>query len=170
MKLASILLSGVLVVSIAGCMPFRSNPNKQKRQRIEGQAGRILPAVSMNIDANYDPRLDDVIAGYKLLTVVVKNMSLRNVVMDAKKDRWVIVGEKGHRYRAVNTLRYSDPVQWRELPEKMQTLIDYPEIIPINYGVTFDLLLPKKAKLDYFKEIRYYNAAWGQDFVLEKEY
>ncbi len=52
----------------------------------------------------------------------------------------------------------------------MRNLIDYPEIIPINYSVTFDLLMPAKAKLDYFKEIRYYNAALNQEFVLEKEY
>ena len=170
MKILKQTIAICLVLSTIGCMPFRSNPNSKQKQKIEGQAGRIIPAVSLSIDGNYESRLDNVITGYKLLSVIVKNMSLRNVEMDAKRDRWTIVGEKGRRYKAINTLRYRDPVQWRELPEKMQMLIDYPEIIPINYGVTFDLLLPKNAKLDYFKEIRYYNAAWGQEFVLEKEY
>jgi hypothetical protein len=170
MKLLRLLL--VLAVSAAaaaGCFPSRSAKPK-KPPKVESVAGRVIPSYSLSIDANYDPRLDNLIAGYKLLPVIIKNMSLRNVIMDAKRDKWTVVGEKGQRYAAVNTLRTKDPVLWREIPEKMRALIDYPEIVPINYSVTFDLLVPKKAKLDYFREIRYYNATWRQEFVLEKDY
>lgn len=169
MKHIVLLLALVLSVSAAACFPMRSAKPK-KPAKVEGVAGRVIPTFSLSIDANYDPRLDGLISGYKLLPVIVKNMSLRNVLMDVRKDKWTIVSEKGQKYVAINSLRIKDPVLWREIPEKMRTLIDYPEIVPINYSVTFDLLLPDKVKIDYFREIRYYNAAWRQEFILEKEY
>ncbi len=163
-------LGGIaLLVVLSGCFIPRSSGVK-KNTKVEGEAGRTLPSHAISIDASYDPRLDNLIAGYKLVSVFIKNMSLRNIPMDDKQDRWVIVGERGARYNAVNSLRHKDPPLWREIPERMQNLIDYPEIVPINYSVTFDLLLPKNAKLDYFKEIRFYNAGWKQEFILEKEY
>lgn len=153
---------------LVGCVTV--NPGKRQTGRIEGQAGRTLPVYSFSVDVDYDQRLDNLVSGYKLLPVVVRNLSLSAIVMDARKDRWVVVGEKGKRYRAVNSLRLKDPVAWRELPGKMRSMIDYPEVVPINYSVTFDLLLPARAQLEYFREIRYYNAAWRQQFVIEKEY
>jgi len=161
----------VLTVLSMGCFPGRNVPTAKKRQtKIEGQAGRMITGMSVTVDADYDPRLDNLIAGFKLLPVVLKNMSLRNIPMDDKLDRWVIVGEKGQKYKAVNSLRHHDARLWREVPEKMQNLIDYPEVVPINYSVTFDLLIPAKANLEYFKEIHYFNAAWGQELILEKDY
>lgn len=160
----------IAVVSCAACIPMRGTRVKKKNDKIESVAGRIIPSYALSIDANYDPRLDNLIAGYKLLPVIIKNMSLRILVMDAKEDKWVIVGEKGQKYTAINSLRNKDRVLWREMPEKMRYMIDYPEIVPVNYSSTFDLIIPEKAKLDYFREIRYYNAALRQEFVLEKDY
>lgn len=164
------VLAALIVLASAACMPFHIGSKQKKNAKIETVAGRIIPSYSMSIDANYDPRLDNLIAGYKLVPIIVRNMSLRNLVMDVKLDRWVIIGEKGQKYPAINSLRNKDRVLWREMPEKMRSLIDYPEIVPINYSSTFDLLVPEKAKLEYFREIRYYNASLQQEFVLEKDY
>jgi hypothetical protein len=168
-KYVLILLCAALSLAAVSCVPSRSSQPK-KSAKVEGYAGRMIPSHSLSIDANYDPRLDHLVAGHKLLSVLIKNMALRNVYMDLKQDRWVIVGENGHKYAAVNSLKLKDHVLWREIPEKMRSLIDYPEIIPINYSVTFDLMFPSSANLDYFREIRYYNAATRQEFILEKEY
>lgn len=92
------------------------------------------------------------------------------IPMDAKKDRWVVIGEKGKRYAAINTLRLKDPVAWRDVPERLRDLIDYPEVLPINYSVTFDILFTKSADLKYFKEIHFYSAALKQEFIVYKEY
>jgi hypothetical protein len=166
-KLRPLLI--LILAAAVSCVPVHMS-HKKKPEKIETVAGRIIPSYSISIDANYDPRLDRLIAGYKLLPVIVKNMSLRNIIMDAKEDRWIIIGEKGQKYQAINSLKNKDHVLWREMPEKMRALIDYPEIVPINYSSTFDLILPEKAKLDYFREIRYYNAVWRQEFILEKDY
>ena len=157
--LASLFLSACVTVA----------PRKYAK-KIVGQTGRNLPHYGVSVDANYDPRLDDLISPYKLLTIVMRNTSLRAVPMDVKKDRWVVVGEKGKKYPVINSLRVKDPVAWRQLPDRLRTLMDYPEVIPINYSVTFDLILPARSRLEYFSEIRYYNAAWRQAFVIEKGY
>lgn len=166
----TVLLLVVFAVAFSACVPFKGKAKPKKNEKIQAVAGRIIPTYSISIDANYDPRLDNLIAGYKLLPVIIRNMSLRNVIMDAKTDKWVVIGEKGQKYPAVNSLRLKDRVLWREMPENMRSLIDYPEIVPVNYSSTFDLFLPENAKLDWFREIRYYNAALQQEFILEKDY
>lgn len=158
----------VFVFSIlAGCVTASA---KKQPRTIEGKSGRAIPLYSLSISADYDPRLDSVMEGYKLLPVMIRNLSLRPISMSAESDRWVVVGEKGKKYRAVNSLRLENPVVWREMPDKLRTMIDYPEVVPINYSVTFDLLLPREAVLDYFREIRYLNAASGKEFRIKKEY
>ena len=159
----------MMVLMAVGCVTV--NPNQQKKSKtIEGKAGRTIQPYSISIDADYNSKLDGLIAGYKLLPVSVRNMSLRPFSMDVKEDRWVIVGEKGKKYTAINSLSLKDPVQWRETRDDLRSAIDYPEMIPINYNVNFDLLLPPNADLRYFREIRYYNADMRQEFVIEKEY
>ena len=167
--LAVLLLTAV--VSLSACVPFKSGKRQPKKnEKIQSVAGRIIPSYSMSIDANYDPRLNNLIDGYKLLPVIIKNMSLRNLIMDVKLDKWVVIGDKGQKYLAINSLRFKDRELWRSMPENMRALIEYPEIVPVNYSVTFDLFLPTKANLDWFREIRYFNAALQQEFILEKDY
>ncbi|QQR80039.1 MAG: hypothetical protein IPJ69_11965 [Deltaproteobacteria bacterium] len=161
------LLLVVLALQIS-CVAV--NPKAAPPKKIHGKAGRPLPYFSLTIDSNYEPQLDHVVKGYKLLPVVMKNFALKAVPMDLKNDRWVVVGEKGQTYKALNSLKLKDPVAWRKLPEDVKNLIDYPEILPIEYSVTFDILLPSNAKLDYFRELRFYSSALGREFVIEKEY
>lgn len=158
----------IVSVSVLGCVS--SQPRAMHPKKVEGKAGRIMSSHGIAVDAEYDARLDSIIPGYKLLPVTVRNLSLYPVSMDDKLDRWIIVGEKGQHIQAINTLRNANPIQWRELPQRIRRIIDYPEIIPINYTVTFDLLLPEKSNVEYFKQIHYYNATWGQQFIIEKEY
>src|SRR3989338_4688448 len=107
------LVVGLLIASLGGCVTVRSGPKAKKSSRIEGFAGRTIPEAGISIDADYDPRLDDLIYGYKLLPVTIRNVSLRTIPMDVRKDLWIVVGEKGQRYRAINSLRLKDPVLWR---------------------------------------------------------
>ncbi len=170
MKIKILLVVSLMVVLAGACVTVRSGPKTKKISRFEGFAGRTIPEAGLSIDASYDPRLDDLIYGYKLLPVTIRNVSLRAIPMDVRKDLWVVVGEKGQRYRAINSLKLKDPILWREVPDRMRSMIDYPEALPINYNVTFDLLLPKKAQLEYFRQIRYRSAVMGQEFVIDKEY
>ena len=161
----SIFFSALL---LASCVTVGTKP--PKKTQIKAEAGRTIPFYGLSIDANEDPRLDDIFENYKLLPILIKNASLTPTEMDVVKDRWEIVGDNGKVYKALNTIRLQEPVLWRETSKKIKNIIDYPEIIPINYSVTFDLFLPKKADLKYFRAIRYFNAATRKEFVLEKRY
>lgn len=156
------------VLFAIGCVS--SKPSTPGGKRIAGKAGRTLPYIGISIDSNYDARLDHVLKGYKLLPVLIKNYSLKSIPMDVKNDRWVVIGEKGQKYTALNSLKTKDAAAWRRLPENIKNLIDYPEIIPIEYSVTFDLLLPTSTNLEYFKEIRFYSAPLQKEIIIEKEY
>lgn len=168
-KILVLTLTALLLVATS-CIPIHTRGGRKISNKIEGQAGRLLHPYSISIDANYDPRLDSILPGYKLLPVVIRNVSMRTIIMDANEDKWIIVNENGKRYRAINTLRTQDRKMWRRLPKKMRTIIDYPEVLPLNYSVTFDLLFPKSARLDYFREIRFTSVGLGKTFILSKEY
>lgn len=137
-------------------------------ETIETRAGNFVLGHGFSIDAHYDPRLDTVVSGYKLLTVAIRNTSLTVVPMDPQKDQWVLVGKGGRRYRAINSLRKKDPKQWKRLPEEVQRLVDYPETVPINYTATFNLFFPKTVDLEKFEEIHYKNVAFNKIFKIYK--
>lgn len=142
---------------------------KKSPQRVLAGSGEFIPGYGFSIDAAYDPRLDGLVEGYKLVTVVIRNTSLHVIQTDPKRDRWRIVDREGRARRAVNSLKLKNRELWRTLPEGLRKLIDYPENVPISYTVTFDLLFPKRVVLQEFQEIRYRNAAWGQEFRIAKE-
>ncbi len=153
---------------MAGCVTV-GEKGKKVEGPIEGVVGRPLRSYSMTIDTEYDPRLDDLVAGYKLLPVTIQNRHLSGIPMDVEKDRWMVVTEKGKKVEAINSLKLRDPILWRSLPKSLRSAIDYPEVIPINYTATFDLIFPSKINIRYFSEIRYYNAALNKEFILKKE-
>ena len=55
------------------------------------------------------------------------------------------------------------------LLEKVQSLVDYPDAVPISYTVTFNLFFPESASLDDFQEIHYKNAASRTSFLIVKD-
>ncbi len=163
----------LMCIFLTACASSNDPKKKQDSKasnRIQAEAGRAIASYGLSIDSEYDPRLAGIIEGYLLMPVSMKNVSFRAVPMDPKNDRWIFVGEKGEKYTAINSLRLKDPPLWRRLPQELRNVIDYPEIIPINYAVTFDLLLPKLAKLEYFREIRFYNATLKKEFIINKNH
>lgn len=153
----------VLIGLLAGCA------GKKKPQAIDGYAGRFILGYGFSIDAVYDPRLDKLVPDYRLLTVAIRNTSLQVIQMDASRDQWVLVNRDGKRIKAFNTLREKDNRRWKKIPEKVRNLVDYPEVVPISYTVTFNIFFPKSADLSDFKEIRYTNSPSGSLFRIHKD-
>lgn len=110
------------------------------------------------LDANYDPRLDDLIPGYKILTVAVTNQSVDVMRLNPLKDKWEVVDAMGKKRRAINSLRIKNPHVFSQLPSKVQQLIDYPVGISVGYSETVDLFFPDHVDLNAFRTISYYNA------------
>lgn len=148
-----------------------SSPPKAHRRpkKVEAPAGKFIPGYGFSIDARYDPRFDNLVPGYKLLTVVIRNTSLQVIQTDRKKDRWVVIDREGKKHRGIVNLKARDRDLWIDLPEKLKGLIDYPDDIPISYTATFDLLFPLTVPLKGFREVVFKNATWDQEFLVSKE-
>ncbi len=142
---------------------------KRKPEVAEAQAGRFIPRYGFSIDAQYDSKLDKLLPAYKTLSVGIRNTSLQLIRMEARRDRWIVVDRSGKKIRAINSLRHKDRKSWNRLSPRRRDLIEYPEVVPIGYTVTFNLFFPKKVALEDFRQIWYKNSASGQEFRIYKE-
>lgn len=152
----------ILLVLLVGCA------GRHRAETIDGKAGRFIVGYGFSIDAQYDPQLDSLARPYKLVTVAVRNTSLTVIRMDARKDQWYLIDEKGKKVKGINSLRLQDKKRWSRLPGPTKELVDYPEVVPISYTVTFNLFFPPSASLKNFQEIWYQNAASGKQFRIDK--
>lgn len=116
-------------------------------------SGTTTPALSMGFEANYDPKLDSVIPGYKIVTVAVTNASLDYLQMDPLTDQWWVIGRGKSKHKAILTLRDKDPDAWATLPQRLRQLIEYPLLIRIGESATIDLLLPAGDNLNEYREV-----------------
>jgi len=116
------------------------------------------------LDAKYDNRLDNLIPGYKIVTVALTNNGIDIIKLNPLKDRWEIIDAYGKPRRAINSLRISNPRIWSGLPEKVKGLIEYPVGVSIGYTETMDLFYPANLDLTSFRSVTFYNAATDKKF------
>jgi hypothetical protein len=116
------------------------------------------------LDANYDPRLNNLIPGYKILTVAVTNNSTDVLRLNPLKDRWDMVDATGKKHRAINSLRIKDPHTFSRLPGRVQELVDYPVGIAVGYAETVDLFFPAAINIDAFRTVSYYSDDRQQEY------
>jgi hypothetical protein len=136
---------------------------------IEGKAGDFIRGHGFSIDAQYDARLDSLVTPYKVLSIAIRNTSLNVIQMDAKKDTWVIVDRRGKSHRGFTSIRKRNPKRWESLPREARELMEYPELVPINYTATFNIFFPRTANLEGFQEIRYNNATFRESYRIYKQ-
>ncbi|MBI2067015.1 MAG: hypothetical protein HYW02_06625 [Deltaproteobacteria bacterium] len=154
----------IAVSVLSGCAGKRP-----KIRTFEARAGDFIAGHGFSIGASYDPRLDKLAPKQKVLTVAIRNTSLNVIPMDARKDRWYIVDARGKKHRAVNRLKSIQGKRWEKLPERIKSLVDYPETVPIGYMVTFNLFFSGPVSLKDFEELHYENAAGQLHFKIYNE-
>ncbi|MDX1386176.1 MAG: hypothetical protein R3257_01205 [bacterium] len=137
---------------LTACFSGRESGKKASSHRLNVSKHGVI------LDANYDPRLDNLIPGYKILTVAVTNQSVDVMRMNPLKDKWEVVDAMGKKRKAINSLRIKDPSVFNRLPGKVQQLIDYPVGISVGYSETVDLFFPDHVDLNAFRTISYYNS------------
>lgn len=118
----------------------------------------------VTLDARYDPRLDNLIPGYKILTVAVTNNSVDIMRLNPLKDKWEITDAMGRKRKAINSIRIKEPALFTRLPNKVQELIDYPVGISVGYSETIDLFFPQSVDLNAFRTISFYNSSMDMTF------
>jgi hypothetical protein len=147
------------LLALVGCFSAEKKDAKgSSSQRMELHKHGII------IEAKYDPRLDNLIPGYKMLTVALTNNSVDVIRLNPLKDRWAVVDAYGKPRKAINSLRIKDPQTFSRLPSQVQQLIEYPVGISVGYSETVDLFFPSHLDLTSFRSVSYYNAENKQEY------
>lgn len=147
------LIAPLIVIGLlTACFSARESGKKANTSR-----HMDIHKQGITIDATYDPRLDNLIPGYKILTVAVTNNSIDVLRLNPLKDRWEIVDAVGQKKKAITSLRIRDPKVFDGLPDKVQQLVDYPVGIAVGYAETIDLFFPVHQELDAFRSISFYS-------------
>lgn len=155
-RFSVIALVAILCISFAGV----ADANKYGRRRSSRKQGVIrvpgganIPSVGLAIDASYDPRLDDLVPGYKIISVALFNQSFNIVALDPAMDRWWVKFADGSKKKAIFDLRSQLPEVWSKLPDKVKSLVTYPLYLPVGARQVVDLFVPDTVNAAQFNVI-----------------
>lgn len=138
-----------------------------KKVVVRVPGGTTIQEVGLIIDASYDNKLDNLVPGYKIVTVALINQSLNIVPMDPEKDEWSIKIEGENRSRRViSDLRSRDPEAWMRLPDKVKVLVGYPLMLPVGATEAVDLFVPNSVPVEKFNELIFYSKSLGVKFEI----
>ncbi|GEM_PF-1072584 len=157
-KLLPFFISLILFFPSACITRGENYPKTSSTQRLN------VPNWGITIDATYDKKLDEIVPGYKILTVALTNRSVDMIKLDPNNDQWTIEDAWGRKQKAVVSLRIRDPRAWDLLPPKVRDLVEYPAGIQMGYTQTFDLFFPQSVELEGFRSIAFYCAALKEHF------
>ncbi len=127
-------------------------------------AGTNIPALGMALDASYDPITDDIVPGFKILSVVVANNSMDVIQMDRDSDEWTVVTAKGARHEAILDLRKSKTDTYLSLPEKLRSKLEYPMMVQVGETRVIDLLFKDSVQLDGFRSVKFTSKMTNRAF------
>jgi hypothetical protein len=149
-----VVLALMCVVLLAACV-HSSAAGKKKVLRVPG--GANIPPLGLSVDASYDPRLDHLAAGYKVINVAMVNQSLNIVYLNPEHDKWSIkLKGKRRSQKALHDLRQQDPKAWATIPEKARGLVGYPLALPVGARQVIDLFVPESIDVERFNELHVY--------------
>ncbi|MFA5812404.1 MAG: hypothetical protein WC956_08765, partial [bacterium] len=123
-------------------------------QVIRSPGGMNIGNIGVVIDASYDPRLDTLVPGYKVINVVLVNQSFNIIFMDPEGDKWQIkMVDGGKPINAVHDLRRYDPKAWAVIPERAKRIMGYPLALPVGAREVIDLFVPDSVDVQNFNEL-----------------
>ena len=141
----------------------------ERKEVIAVQAGVMVPQSGIVIDVDYDPRLDSLVPGYKLLTVAIDNNTLTPLRLDSKKDRWEIQTARGRWIKVLHDLRFGREGLWRKLPSRIREMIGYPDVVGVGETGVFDLFVKSSVTLEGFRGVKYDAAQFGRIIEVQRE-
>jgi len=156
-----ILLAVVFILSVT----FSSQSFCAKMNKVQVNGGVPVPGYGLVIDASYDPRLDNLVPGYKLINVVIANSSFNIISLDPQKDKWSIkVDGKSSSIKALHNLRSQDPKAWSALPPRAKDVVGYPLMLPIGARDVIDLFVPDNLDLEKFTTVEIFLKSMNTKF------
>ncbi|MBT3181072.1 MAG: hypothetical protein HN337_01030 [Deltaproteobacteria bacterium] len=144
---------------------FVPGADAKKKRIMQVMGGATVGTMGFIIDASYDPRLDKLVPGYKVINVIIINESFNIIHMDVSRDKWSIkIADKKKTIPAIHSLRSQKPGVWSDLPAKVRNVIGYPLIIPIGGRIVFDLFVPEGYDVSKFNELRAFFRSYNTRF------
>ena len=158
----------VLALALSLLSFFASDLDAKKEKAIKGFGSVAIPPYGLSLDASYDPRLDTLVPGYKVIQVIMENSSFNIIGLDPKKDEWsiMIAGTK-RPVPVINNMRSQEPKLWSELPERVRNLIGYPLVLPIGGKEIINIFVPAKYDVASFNEVRASIKSLGVRFEIQ---
>lgn len=151
----------VLCLTISACMSQsrKSIASDAAYQDIYVPSGTAAPALGIGFETSYDPQTDNIVPGYKIITVAITNGSLEYLQTDEMVDQWWVVDRGKNRHKAVLNLREKNPDVWAKLPPRLRKFVQYPLMVRIGDSATIDLLFPNTINLNEYREVVFKSSA-----------
>ncbi len=143
-------LPAFALFTLIACAAKEENPRNSARVD--------LPQHGIIIEAKYEPSLDNLVPGYKIVTVGLTNNGTDILKLNPLRDRWEITDATGQKRKAYNSLRIKDPAIWSRLPGQMKEMMEYPVAVAMGYSETLDLFFPTNIDISSFRSISFYSA------------
>lgn len=137
-----------------------------RKDAVQSELGLNIPKWGIAVDAIYDPRLDGLVPGYKILNVVLSNRTQKSIYLDLKKDRWIMRDNIGNPNKAINHLKVINPKLWNTLPGGLRDKLEYPQLVRVGSSARIDLFFPNTVELKNFRMINWKSAHFHEEFVL----
>lgn len=156
-----IFTAAIILILLPGVSSAR------KKEVIRSQGGVNIAQKGLVIDASYDPRLDALVGGYKIINAAVANQSFDIIGFDPENDKWWIkLAGSGKEIPVVHNLRTQDPKAWAQLPEKVKGMMSYPLVLPIGGQEVIDLFVPTSVDVEKFTELDVYFNSMDMKFEI----
>lgn len=144
-----------LAISIVVLIVFFTTPvSAKKKGKIKTEGGMPIGGLGLTIDAGYDQRFDQLVPGYKMISVAFMNESFNIISLSSAKDKWYIkIQGKRKMIDAIHNLRGEVPRVWNKLPSKVKKLTSYPLVLPIGARQIIDIFVPENVAADKFTQV-----------------
>lgn len=169
MRLLSLfkIVSSFLIVSFL-FHPSTSHAKKPNKGILIGEAGLNFPSMGVAIDGAYDPRLDQLVPGYKILNVVITNKGGNTIKLDLRKEVWKVRDNLGKFRVAINDGRFISEKLWNSLSEGLRNKLENPDTIKPGQTAKVDLFFPVSVNLKDFKELQWQSTHFKKKFIIEE--
>ncbi|PIR17405.1 MAG: hypothetical protein COV46_04395 [Deltaproteobacteria bacterium CG11_big_fil_rev_8_21_14_0_20_49_13] len=155
----------ILLVSLAFIFTA-SSALARKKSYMKVAGGTSVPSLGLGLDADYSSETDNIIPGFKILSVAIVNNSINIMQLDSRYDEWQLVDIRGKKHDPIIDLRTVSPDTYLAIPEKLRQELEYPMMIQVGETKIVDLLFKDSVKLDGFRALKFFASSMGAGFEI----
>ncbi len=131
-------------------------------------SGQSFPGRGLSFDISYDTALDQIVPGYKVVSVGIKNTDMDPFLFLLETDRWMVVDRDGHRWAATIDLKNVDPNVWDALSPEMQGALAFLLVIPEGVSQVVDLFVKQNADLGNLQGVFFHSTFLKKKILISR--